>query len=115
MNRKGSHELRIAEQIMSVLSPGSFVRVCSDERETIRYAVRSSELRLQSVVLGRASLQRLIADPDRPVKIEYLQRELTEAAAHRGEFRYPRTLRRASSATVRPMATPSLTPRASVS
>jgi len=112
MNTKGSHELRIAERIVGVLPPGSFMRVCSDERETIRYAVRSSELKLKSVVLGRASLQRLIADPDRPVKIEYLQRELSEAATHRGEFRFPRVVRRASSAT---METSSLTPHATAS
>jgi hypothetical protein len=87
------HELRVAEEIVSVLPGGSFMRVCSDERDTIRYAVRSQGIKLRTVVLSRASLRRLIDDPARAVKIEYLQRDLLRSAARRGEFRYPRASR----------------------
>ncbi len=96
----GTQELRIAEEIVSVLPAGTFMRVCSDERKTIRYAVRAANMKLQSVALSRASLLRLAADPARQVKVEYLQRELLEAAEHPGEFRYPRTVRRASCVSV---------------
>jgi hypothetical protein len=99
MNTTGTHELRIAEEIVSVLPAGSWMRLCTDERDTIRYAVRVTELPLRSVILNRASLQRLIADPAGAVKVEYLQRELREAAAHRAEFRYPRVVEHPASAT----------------
>ena len=115
MNSTGKHVLHIAEQIVSVLPEGTTVRVCSDEREAIRYAVRSSELKLRSIVLGRTSLQRLLGDPAGPVKIEYLQRELLEAASTRGEFRYPREVRRVRPSSVQRTAPPSLSPRASAS
>jgi len=85
------HEMRVAEEIVSVLPGGSFMRVCSDERDAIRFAVRASGLKLRSVILSRASLRRLIEDPARDVKIEYLQRDLLRSAKRRGEFNYPRT------------------------
>ena len=96
MNTTGRDELRVAEEIVSVLPAGSWMRLCSDERDAIRYAVRAPELAIRSVVLSRASLRRLMKDPTGSVKVEYLQRELREAAPHRAEFRYPRTLRRAA-------------------
>jgi hypothetical protein len=110
MKTTGTQVLRIAEQIVSVLPAGTFMRVCSDDRDTIRYAVRAEDVKLRSVVLSRGSLQRLATDAARPVKIEYLQKELLEAAEQRGEFRYPRTVRRASCTSVTRMAPQRLTP-----
>lgn len=95
MKRTGTRGLRIAEEIVSVLPAGTVMRVCSDDHDTIRYAVRAKDVKLRSVVLSRGSLLRLATDPARAVKIEYLQKELIEAAATRGEFRYPRTARHA--------------------
>ena len=34
-------ETRIAEQIVSALPDGTVARVCSDDRQSIRYAVRA--------------------------------------------------------------------------
>ncbi|MEO8035572.1 MAG: hypothetical protein ABI837_14145, partial [Acidobacteriota bacterium] len=47
-------------------------------------------LRVRSVVLSRASLRRLLADPSCPTKVEYLKRDLLAGAERRSEFRYPR-------------------------
>lgn len=85
-----TEETRVAEEIVSVLPAGSVARACCVEREAIRFAVRSSGLKLTTVVLRRASLRRLLNDPDRAVKIEYLQRELLQAAGRRADFFYPR-------------------------
>lgn len=82
-------ETRIAEQIVSVL-PAGVVRACSSERHAIRYAVRAEGMRLRTIVLNRASLRRLIDDPARDVKLEYLQRDLLATAGKRSDFRYPR-------------------------
>ena len=89
-----SQELRVAESIVSVLPAGSVMRVCSDDRDTIRFAVRADGLKLREVVLSRRSLRRLLGDPAGEIKIEYLQRDLSRSARRRTEFRYPHEIRR---------------------
>ncbi len=90
MNTK-CDETRMAEEIVNVL-PSGIAREFSAERDAIRYAVRADGMRLRTIVLKRESLRRLIDDPARDIKVEYLRRDLLEAAAHRSEFRYPRPL-----------------------
>jgi len=82
-------ESRIAEEIVSVL-PADIVRACSPEKHTIRYSVRADGMKLKTIVLSRESLSRLLDDPDRNIKIEYLRRDLLASADRRNEFRYPR-------------------------
>ena len=86
-------ELAVAEAIVSVLPEGSVARVCSDDCDSIRFAVRAEGLKLRSVILRRDSLQRLQGDAAAAVKIEYLQRDLLRNAGRRSEFRYPRAIR----------------------
>ena len=69
---------------------GGVARACSAARDSIRYAVRGEGMKLRTIVLRRASLRRLLEDPARDVKIEYLQRDLLASAERRTEFRYPR-------------------------
>lgn len=84
------NEMNVAEEIVSVLPDGSVARICSDDRDAIRYAVRSTDLRLREIILRRSSLRRLIEDPALAVKIEYLQRDLLRNASRRTSFEYPR-------------------------
>ena len=88
-----AEDTRIAEQIVSVLPAGSFARACSDDRDTIRFTVDTTPLKLRTIVLDRDSLRRLQSDPARAIKIEYLQRDLLRSAMRRAEFRYPRITR----------------------
>lgn len=85
---KTMDDATLAEEIVSVLD-ARVVRVCSDDRENLRYAIRGA-MKLRSVVLGRAALRRLLHDRDGAVKIEYLQRDLLRTAEQRGEYVYPR-------------------------
>ena len=85
---KTMDDATLAEEIVSVLE-ARVVRVCSDDRENLRYAIRGA-MKLRSVVLGRAALRRLLHDRDGAVKIEYLQRDLLRCAEQRGEYVYPR-------------------------
>jgi len=85
---KTMDETRLAEEIVSVVD-ARVVRVCSDDRENVRFAVRGS-MKLRSIVLGRAALRRLLHDRDGAIKIEYLQRELLRSMEQRGEYVYPR-------------------------
>lgn len=82
-------ETRLANQIVSVLDPAT-LRACSDDRDAIRFAVRSSTLKLRTIVLRRAALRRLLGDAARDVKVEYLQRDLLRSASQRAEYFYPR-------------------------
>lgn len=93
MKTNKNDELAVAEAIVSVLPNGSVARVCSDDRESIRYAVRADGLKLRSIVLRRESLKRLETDAAAAVKIEYLQRDILRSACRRAEFRYPRVIR----------------------
>ncbi len=87
---RNQEETRLAEEIVSVLQPAA-LRACSSARDVIRYAVRSTILKLRSVVLSRAALRRLLQDRAGAVKIDYLKRDLLRSATQRIEYRYPRT------------------------
>jgi hypothetical protein len=89
MSTKATDETKLAEEIVGVVGP-EIARVCSDDRETLRFAVRSAALKLRSIVLNRASLRRLLLDPLGEVKIAYLKRDLRRAALQRAEYVYPR-------------------------
>lgn len=88
--KKNNDEIRIAEEIVSVLPAGTVARVCCDDRETVRYAVRAPGLKLRTIVFRRDSLRRLLADVLRAVKVDYLRRDLQRNARRRDEFQYPR-------------------------
>ncbi len=55
---KTMDETKLAEEIVSVVD-GRVARVCSDDRDNVRFAVRGP-MKLRSVVLGRAALRRLL-------------------------------------------------------
>lgn len=85
---KTNDETRVAEEIVEVM--GSAVRLCSDDRDTLRFAVRGDGLALRTIVFARAALRKLAVDPIRSIKVEYLQRDLLRTATNRSEYRYPR-------------------------
>ena len=89
MSTKAIDETKLAEEIVGAVGQDA-VRVCSDDRESLRFVVRSAGLKLRSIVLSRASLRRLILDPLAEVKIAYLKRDLRRAALQRVEYVYPR-------------------------
>ena len=88
--------LATADAILSVLPEGSVMRVCSDDRDTLRYAVRAAGLKLRHITLSRASLRRLADDPLSAIKIDYLRRDIQRSAKRREAFQYPRQIRRAT-------------------
>src|ERR1051326_6894062 len=57
---KTMDETKLAEEIVSVMD-ARVVRVCSDDRENVHFAVRGA-MKLRSIVLGRAALRRLLHD-----------------------------------------------------
>src|SRR5688572_11517744 len=89
MSTKAVDETKLAEEIVGVVGT-EVVRVCSDDRETLRFSIRSAALKLRSIVLSRASLRRLLLDPLGEVKIAYLKRDLRRAASQRSEYVFPR-------------------------
>src|SRR5947209_15884147 len=89
MSTKAIDESKLAEEIVAVVGD-DVVRVCSDDRDSLRFAVRSAAVKLRSIVLNRASLRRLLLDPLGEVKIAYLKRDLRRAALQRSEYVFPR-------------------------
>jgi hypothetical protein len=87
MKKTTSDETRVAEEIVSVV--GDAVRLCADERDVVRFAVRRDGFALRTIVFTRAALRKLALDPIRAIKVEYLQRDILRSA-NRGEYRYPR-------------------------
>jgi len=102
---KTTDETRLAKEIVGTLEADA-VRVCSDDRDSIRFSIRAAGMKLRSIVLRRWALRRLLSDPAGPVKIEYLQRELRTAASQRIEYAYPRKsiVRKDMPATFAPLA-----------
>ena len=88
MTKQTSEETRVAEEIVGVM--GGAVRLCSDDRDSVRFAVRGEGLALRTIVFTRAALRRLTIDPIRAIKVEYLQRDILRSARRRAEYRYPR-------------------------
>src|SRR5437870_3866401 len=86
---KNMDETRLAEEIVSVLEP-SAVRACSDDRDVIRFAVRSHAFKLRSIIFSRSALRKLLKDAVGLIKIDYLKRDLIRTATQRVEFQYPR-------------------------
>src|SRR5260370_29014230 len=80
---------KLGEEIVGTLDAEA-VRVCSDDRDSIGFSIRSAGMKLRSIVLRRWALRRLLNDPAGPVKVEYLQRELRRSAGQRIEYTYPR-------------------------
>jgi len=93
--RKESAE-RLAATIVAVLKSAAQPVECDKGSDAFCYTVRSRSLKLRSIVLSRAALQRLLTATNGVVKIEYLKRDLLRAAMHRVEYRYPRRRRKAS-------------------
>ena len=87
---------RLAETIVAVLNTIAIRVECTMDRSDICYVVRSRSLKLRSIVLNRASLQRLLTATNGLVKIEYLKRDLLRIAVERKEYRYPRRARTAA-------------------
>jgi len=77
------------------------MRVCIDDDQTLRFAVRAAGLKLRQITLSRASLRRLANDPLSRIKIDYLRRDLERSAKRRDAFQYPRQIKRASKKRVK--------------
>lgn len=87
-----SFSYRLAQEILSAVPAGAVSRL-EDYPDRIQVRIVPGDGgRLQRVILGRESLEKLAADPQRDVKVEYLKRELAQAVSSRRIWAYPRTL-----------------------
>lgn len=90
--RYTSFSYRLAQEILSAVPAGTISRL---EEYPDRIQVRlvpGDERRLQRIILGRDSLEKLERDPQRDVKVDYLKRELAQAVSSRRVWAYPRAL-----------------------
>lgn len=87
-----SFSYRLVHEILSAVPAGAVSRLEDyPDRIQVRIVPLAGD-RLQRVILGRESLEKLDGDPQRDVKVEYLKRELALAVSSRRIWAYPRTL-----------------------
>ena len=80
----------VRELIAPISSEGAAERVHESE-DVISVSVRRmSGWKLRCIVFSREALQKLLSDPLRAVKVDYLKRDLLRSVSRREEFRYPR-------------------------
>ena len=83
-------EMQVAKEVVAPLAECGRMECVTAEDGTIRCRLRGApEWKLCSVVFSSEGLRRLAGDPDRAVKIEYLQRDIARTARFRSEYRYP--------------------------
>ncbi len=87
-------EIQLAREVVAPIANGAGADCIAEDDGTIRVELRGGTgWKLSSIVFSREGLRRLQTDPDRKVKIEYLQRDIARAARSRSEYRYPHRLR----------------------
>lgn len=87
-----AHEIRLALDILEPLTAGELPELVSADPDTLRFRIpRRLGWRLRTILFSRRSLQNLLSDVTRDVKIEYLQRDMLRVATSRATYRYPHT------------------------
>ncbi|HEY0591791.1 MAG TPA: hypothetical protein VGF40_08490, partial [Thermoanaerobaculia bacterium] len=87
-------EIQLAREVVAPIAGGAGADCVAEDDGTIRVRLRGGPgWKLSAIVFSREGLRRLQTDPDRDVKIEYLQRDIVRAARSRSEYRYPHRIR----------------------
>jgi hypothetical protein len=87
-------EIQLASEVVAPIANGAGTDFVTEDDGTIRVQLHGGAgWKLSTIVFSRDGLRRLQNDPDRDVKIEYLQRDIARAARSRSEYRYPHRIR----------------------
>lgn len=81
-------EMEVAEAVLEPLPQQTW----TEDAETIRFRIRKPGWKLSSVIFSKRALRKLLSDPNREVKLEYLRRDIARLARSRREYRYPHRL-----------------------
>lgn len=81
-------EMELAETLLQPLLDQSW----TEDAETIRFRIRKPGWKLSSIIFSKRALRKLVSDPHREVKLEYLRRDIARQAGSRREYRYPHQL-----------------------
>ncbi|HUO84595.1 MAG TPA: hypothetical protein VM534_05710 [Thermoanaerobaculia bacterium] len=84
--------LEIAAKLLLIFRPQSVI-IEHQDTALIQFRIDEPGWKLRTIILARHSLRALARDPQREIKIEYLQRDLLRAATCRTTFTYPHALR----------------------
>lgn len=83
-------EKKVAEK---VLEPLEQEQSWSEDEKTFRIRLKKAPgWKLVSIVFSKRALRKLLSDPHRDIKLEYLRRDITRQARWRREYRYPHQL-----------------------
>ncbi len=84
--------IRMMEEILSILRERNLQLVHADDG-IISFRLHEEGWKLKSLTFSVPCLKTLARDPQREIKIEYLQRDILRAAARRTTYTYPHSLR----------------------
>lgn len=83
-------EIEMAREVVAPIADVARPDCVAEEDGTIRVQLRAAPgWRLSSIIFSREGLRRLWEDPNRDVKVEYLQKDIARMARTRREYRYP--------------------------
>jgi hypothetical protein len=90
---KISAEIELASLLLRSVGRAAEGAILTEDDATVQFRLPNRPGRkLATVVFGKESLRKLLADPAADVKLEYLKRDLQRAAMERRVFRFPHTL-----------------------
>lgn len=87
---KMAAEITFAEELVRSLPERPFAELVSDDSQTVRFRIRRAGWKLATIVFSRRALRKLLSDPTREVKVEYLRRDILRSALRRACYSYPR-------------------------
>lgn len=85
-----TEEATFAEELLRNLPETSGSELVSEDNQSVRFRVRRAGWKLATVVFSRQALRKLLIDPVREVKAEYIRRDILRAGARRTAYVYPR-------------------------
>ena len=83
-------EVTLAEELVRSLPSVPTAELVGDDSHSVRFRVRQAGWKLVTIVFSKRALRKLLNDPTREVKVEYLRRDILRSALSRVSYTYPR-------------------------
>ena len=90
LTEKKTAEATLAEELVRSLPDMPAAELVGDDSQTVRFRVRQAGWKLATIVFSKRALRKLLNDPIREVKVEYLRRDILRSALRRVSYSYPR-------------------------
>jgi len=83
-------EVSLADELVRSLPNLPAAEIVGEDSHSVRFRVRQAGWKLATIVFSKRALRKLLNDPTRDVKVEYLRRDILSSALRRVSYSYPR-------------------------